>query len=143
MTDWPGPELLAVYEPTRPTARPESTDGTRERIAIARAREGLAVTDRLVAQVIAANDRAGGEQTDIFTAQERADIFGDQERVELAHVVLGGPEVSEIEVFWRDGRRAVRIWLTAAERERHEPQLIAALGADRVVVATARFSEHG
>src|SRR5690242_15132673 len=76
-----------------------------------------------------------------FTPEEEADTYGDSERVERARAVLAdaGDAFCELEVCWHDGRRAVRVWLTA-ERERYERRLVEALGRDRVLVEPARRS---
>jgi hypothetical protein len=77
----------------------------------------------------------------LLTAEEEADTYGDTERVERARLVLAdaGDAFCELEVCWHQGRRAVRVWLTA-ERERYERRLVEALGPDRVVVESARRS---
>jgi hypothetical protein len=47
MAEWPGPHQLAVYEPLRTAAIEESVDALRARIAAARFRDGLAVSEEI------------------------------------------------------------------------------------------------
>jgi hypothetical protein len=63
-------------------------------------------------------------------------MLGDFERVEAARTVLAPAEdlLRDVEVGWRAGRRAVRVFVAAADIERSRELLAAALGADRVDV---------
>jgi hypothetical protein len=109
MAQWPGPSPEEIYVPPRLDA---PSPPPRDRL-----------------------------EAGFFTAEEEADTYGDMERVERARHVLAdaGDAFCELEVCWHEGRRAVRVWLTA-ERERYEPRLVEALGPDRVVVERARRS---
>lgn len=80
-------------------------------------------------------------ESGFLTAAEQEDAYGDRERVERARAVLAdaGDTVCELELDWREGRRVVRVWLTA-EREHYERLLAEALGSDRVIVEPARRS---
>lgn len=141
MPDWPGPELIAVYDPTRPRAVSASGDDMAAKIAGWRAGQGLPVSDVLVAEVLAYARRSGRAQPGSLTEAEEQDTWGDHQRVELAQAALSDaePVLGRVEVCWLDGRRAVRVLLTG-ELERYRQRLLEVLGPDRIVVDQVRFT---
>lgn len=138
MSEWPAPDQTAVYQPPKLPA--ESAEDERTGISLARARDGLPVDDRLVDEALE-NARREGPRT-CMTAAEQQDVYDGHKRVELARGVLADAKevFAGLEVCWLAGRRALRVRLTG-ELERYTRLLADAVGADRVVVEQARFTE--
>lgn len=143
MPDWPAPDLLAVWQGSPRPPAAESRAEIAGRIALSRFREGLPVSDEVIEELFALADRNGEQRPGMFTEQEREEIGRDRQRVERAREALAGaePVPSQIEICRLDGRRAVRVFLTG-DLDFYRERLVQALGADRVVVMPARFSER-
>jgi hypothetical protein len=141
MSEWPGPELVAVYDPTRPARPPWTVESFRRRLTEARVDHGVPVTEQIVTELLSQQWPPGEGQLDPFTAEERQELAGDSARVERARRVLtdAGRVLYGIEVCWRSSRRGVRVLVTE-EPGRYRGILAETLGADRVVVETARFT---
>lgn len=140
MSGWPPRDRESVYVPAAIPASPQSEVEQRAALAASRVREGLSVSDEILSEILGAecSTRVG-----IYTPAEREDIFGDRERVALAQAVLGDAEdvLGGLQVCWVDGRRGVRVLLTA-EHERYRERLSERLGVERVVVERAAMNER-
>lgn len=141
MTGWPPEDQASVYLPPAVRAPELSEVEQRAELAAARVREGLAIDDATLAEVVEVKRSDPG--AGIYTAAERDDISHDSERVEHArallvdaHEVFGG-----LEVCWVHGRRGVRVLLTA-ELDRYRSLLSNTIGADRVVVDKTTMTER-
>lgn len=141
MSAWPDPAMTAVFDPTRSPAAAETDEDLRFRIASARVRDGLPVSDEILDDVIAYARREGTRAAGRFTESERHDVYEDHLRRERAQLVLAdaGEVLNRIEMCWLNGRRAVRVLLTE-ELDRYERALVAELGVGRVVVERVRFT---
>jgi hypothetical protein len=140
MAEWPPRDKQSVYvPPTLPTA-PESEVAQRARIAAARVREGLPISDEILSEVL--RSHAGEKHVGIFTASEQEDIYGDSERVEVARAALGDVEgvLGSLQVCWVEGRRGIRVLLTG-EHERYRQRLSEKLDPERVVIDHALMTE--
>jgi hypothetical protein len=113
----------------------------RARLASARVRQGLPVSEPVLSSILARGP-GGLDQTGIYTDAEQQDIYGDNERVALAQALLADAEhvLGGLEVCWHDRRRGVRVRLTG-ELDRYRRLLCEAIGSDRVVIDAAEFTE--
>ena len=141
MSDWPPPDRKSAYVPPTLPAPQASEAEQRAVIAAARIREGLAVSDEIVSEILVSSQSTA--QAGRFTPAEREDIYGDRDRVEQARAVLGDADeiLGGLQVCWVNGQRGIRVLLTA-EHDRYRQELSATLGADRVVVDHAVTSER-
>lgn len=90
MREWPSGDQRAVYIPPARASGPESDAEIRARIAGARIREGLSVSDEILSQITADQSESGSAASGVFTEAEQQDIYGDSERIALARAVLVG-----------------------------------------------------
>jgi hypothetical protein len=142
MADWPSPEQHSVYAPPTAEAIPQSEADVRARIAGARIREGLPVTDELLSRILGEQRGSPRDRSGIFTVAERQDIGGDNERVAQARAVLADAEdvLGGLEVCWHNGVRAVRVLLTG-EHERYRQLLSRVISPDRVVIDSVTLTD--
>lgn len=82
------------------------------------------------------------ERAGIYTAAEQQDIYGDNQRVEKARAVLNDAAdvFGDLQVCWVDGRRGVRVLLTA-EIDRYRKLLSEAIEPGRPIVEKTAFTE--
>jgi hypothetical protein len=142
MPEWPSPDQQSVYVP--PMLAPEQPPEAeiRARIAGARIREGLSVSDEILSQILAEDPGSGSGGPGMFTAAEQQDIYGDNERVARAGAVLAGADdvLGGLQVCWR-GLRGVRVLLTG-EHDRYRRMLSDVIDPDRLVIDSAAFTER-
>src|ERR1700758_821443 len=143
MEEWPSADRQAVYVPPTQATEPESEVDVRVRIAGARIREGLAVSDEILSLILAEQSGSGPAGPGMFTDAERQDIYGDNERVAQARAVLTDAQgvLGGLQVCWHHGRRGVRVLLTG-EHDRYRRLLSEVIDPDRLVIDTARFTER-
>lgn len=144
MADWPAPDQLDVWQGLpRPPAPGSTRAEMAGRIALSRFRDGLPVSDAIIEELFALADRDGEARPGTFTEREREEIRGDRQRTDRVREVVAGADagLSRIELCWLAGRRGVRVFLTG-DQDRYRQLLVEALGADRVAVLRARFSER-
>jgi len=141
MARWPGSDAKAVYVPAPVPATRETAAELRARIAAARVREGLNVSDEILALIV--GDSAESSSPGIFTPDERADIGGDGDRVARARAVLegAGEVLGGLEVCWVGGRRGVRVLVTA-ELARYRRLLSEQIDPARLVIERTSVSER-
>lgn len=110
-------------------------------LASARIRHGLAVSDVILDEVLSL--RTATNPHELFTADERRELESDRRWPSLAREVLADADdvLGGIQSCWIDGRRGVRVLVTARQDELRE-RLAARLGADRVIVETGPASEQ-
>ncbi|MGO9959648.1 MAG: hypothetical protein ACLP50_27350 [Solirubrobacteraceae bacterium] len=128
-----------------PTAQavPQSEADIRARIAGARIRAGLPVTDELLSRILAEQRGSPRDRLGIFTVAERQDIGGDNERVAQARAVLANAEdvLGGLQVCWHNGVRGVRV-LLAGEHERYRQLLSGLISPDRLVIDSVTLTER-
>ena len=119
--------------PTLMPAPAVSDVDQRAELAAARIRDGLTVDEQVLDEIMLR--RASDAQAGIYTAAEREDMYGDGDRVAAARGLLADAEDVDggLEVCWVDGRRGIRLRLTA-EHERYRRLLAEQIGAERVVI---------
>src|ERR1700756_5695074 len=102
MSEWPGPELVAVYDPTRPARPPWTVERFRRRLIEARVDHGVPVTEQIVTELLSQQWPPGEGQLDPFTPEERQELAADSARVERARRVLtdAGRVLYGIELCW-------------------------------------------
>lgn len=142
MQEWPSADQHAVYIPPARAPEPESDAETRARIAGARIREGLGVSDEILSEIIAGQADSGPGASSIFTDAEQEDIYGDSDRVARAREVLAGAEdvFGDLQVCWHHGRRGVRVLLTG-EHDRYRRLLSQVIDPERLVIDSAKVTE--
>jgi hypothetical protein len=141
MQKWPSGDHEAVYVPPARASGPESDVETRARIAGARIRQGLAVSDEILSQIIAGQS-SRSTASSMFTAAEEDDIYSDNDRVARAREVLAGAEdvLGDLQVCWHHGRRGVRVLLTG-EHDRYRRLLSQVIDPERLVIESAKATK--
>jgi hypothetical protein len=142
MAQWPGPDQPAVYVPSVEPSAPMTRDEVRARLASARIRSGLSVSEEILAQIMAAGYAVDPERAGIYTASEQQDIYGDNERVDRARAVLTEAQdvLGGLQVCWTAGRRGIRVLLTG-DRDRYRRLLAEVIDPERLVIDAATFTE--
>jgi hypothetical protein len=142
MAQWPGPDEPAVYVPSVEPSTPMTRGELRARLAGARIRSGLPVSEEILSQIMAAGYAADPERAEIYTASEQQDIDGDNERVDRARAVLSDAEdvLGGLQVCWTGGRRGIRVLLTG-DRDRYRRLLAAVIDPERLVIDAATVTE--
>ena len=84
----PSPDQEAVYVPPSLPAPSLSAVEPKARLANARVRAGLPVSEGILESIIALGFASDPGRVGVYSADDRQDIFGDQERVERARLVL-------------------------------------------------------
>ena len=137
MTEWPSPDREVVYLPAPSQPTVPSEEERRVRLASARIRTGLPVSDSILDEIL----RKEGKRTGLFTQAERVEMDYGHELVGQAHEVLAGAEalLGQVHVSWLDGRRVARVLLTA-QVDHYSKLLSERLGADRVLVEQTPLS---
>jgi hypothetical protein len=140
MPEWPSADQHAVYIPPARASEPESGADIRARIAGARIRQGLAVSDEILSEIIAGESASA--PSGMFTEAERQDIDGDNERITQARAIVAGAEdvFGDLQVCWHHGRRGVRVLLTG-QHERYRQLLSEVIEPDRLVIDSAKVTE--
>jgi hypothetical protein len=147
MREWPSADQHAVYIPPSGVSEPESETEIRARIAAARIRDGLPVSDEILSHITADKSESGSAASGMFTEAEQQDIYGDNERIAQARAVLAGAEdvFGDLQVCWHHGRRGVRVLLTG-QRDRYRQLLSKVIEPGRLVIDSAKATKaelHG
>jgi hypothetical protein len=142
MSDWPAGDREAVFVTPALVSVPVGFEELRARLAGARAREGLPADDESLSQIMSEGYVSEPERSGIYTASERHDIYGDNERLEAARAVLTGAEdvFGGLQICWCDGHRGIRVLLTG-ELDRYRRLLSHVIDPERLIVEQVALTE--
>jgi hypothetical protein len=139
-SEWPPDDVAAVYEVPREPLASEPPIEQRARLAAARVRAGLPISDALIDEVLA--EVQSDPSLGIETEAEYAEYYASTERADVARESLEafGDVFGDLSHDRRDGRHVIRVRVTA-NHERVRAALVERLGAERVVVESAAITE--